>query len=219
MIGHESFFSSKGKSLYLKEKRGNAAVLFKLGMTGMFQITELTKEVIDKHAFITFEFEKIRVYYLDFRRFGRVTLFSDVNLELAGFDGDQFYTVTESEIKKMIPQLKGWQKQPKITWLLKHGTRTGTGNYLANEALGRLNLNPFTPCGNEKECIALLKKVAEVATESYEHGGNSFKGGYYRLTGERGEYFKYCQFYRNSKIPSYSFRGRPIYTLFHPPED
>lgn len=218
MVGQENTFSSKGKSLYLKSKGHDAAVLFKLGMTGMFQTVEPSEDAMNRHAFITFEFEKMKVYYLDFRRFGRVTPFADDHLELAGFDGNKFYTATREQIAEIIPQLKGWKKQPKITWLLNHGPITGTGNYLANEALGRLNLNPFTPCKDEKECILLLEKVAEIALESFKHGGNSFKGGYYRLTGERGEYYKYCQFYRNAKIPCHTFRGRPIYTLFEMPK-
>jgi formamidopyrimidine-DNA glycosylase len=208
---NKCYFETEGKSLYLKSKRTSQCVLFKLGMTGMFQ---LQLEAKHRHNFLTLDFDGFIVYYLDYRRFGRISVAKDEDKSaLAGFAG-KFKSMKKGEVEVLAQTLSGTLKKPKISWLLDHGSKTGVGNYLANEALGRLNLNPFTPCKNFREAVSLLMMVINVATLSYKKGGNSFKGGYYRLTGAKGSFFKYCLFYRNPKIPHMVYKGRPLYSNF-----
>ena len=97
---------------------------------------------------------------------------------------------------------------------MKHGEDTGVGNYMANEALGRLNLSPFQPSRSLEEARRVLKKCAEVAEMSFKWGGNSFGTGYYRLDGTEGAYARFCRFYQNNRVRRRMFRGRPIFTKF-----
>jgi formamidopyrimidine-DNA glycosylase len=221
--GHQLTLSSLGKTLYLESENNenDKRVQFKLGMTGMFQIKKPTPEVLKKHVFLVLEFDfkdgnPFFLYYMDYRRFGRVSVSEDENKQaIAGYSPELgFNTKSVLEIKNIIKKLSGLTTKPRITWLLEHGVKTGVGNYLANEALGKLNLSPFSPFASEKEAVKTLITVCRIARQSYRYGGNSFKGGYYRLTGERGEFFRFCKFYRNFDINCYKFNGRSVYTNF-----
>lgn len=217
--GQKCFFDSCGKSLYFQSEKSKQSILFKLGMTGMFQLSLPKADSKERHNFLTLEFDSLNIYYLDYRRFGRISVSSSKeDQSLAGFQAGEFSILNKAEVTKLIPKLKGCLTKPKVSWLLEHGTKTGVGNYLANEALGRLNLNPFTPCENEKEAVSILLEVIKVASLSFKKGGNSFKGGYYRLTGEKGTFYKYCLFYRNKNVPCSLFNGRPIYSHFKNPK-
>jgi formamidopyrimidine-DNA glycosylase len=133
---------------------------------------------------------------------------------VGGFDG-QFYLCTKDGLNTAIHlHLRGYERTPRISWLLKYGPQTGVGNYLANEALGRLGLNPFEPCESLAEATDLLLECGKVAEESYISGGNSFAGGYYRLDGKPGGYDSLCKFYRAPAIPRQVFRGRPVYSNY-----
>jgi formamidopyrimidine-DNA glycosylase len=217
-VGQSLHFSSLAKTLYLQNVSDSNKIQFKLGMTGMFQIKK-----IQRHGFLVFEFEfkdqkPVTLYYLDYRRFGRVALAKHELLAIAGYSSETgFYVKARQQITEITQSLRGIKTKPRITWLLEHGSKTGVGNYLANEALGQLNLSPFLPCVNEKEAVDLLVQVGRIAKKSFQHGGNSFKGGYYRLTGELGDFFKFCKFYRNTELNHYTFRGRPIFTKFKLP--
>lgn len=87
---------------------------------------------------------------------------------------------------------------------------------MANEALGQLNLSPFTPCKNEKEARTLLTKCRDIAAQSLRYNGSSFGSGYFLLNGDEGGYLKYCQYYKKSEIPRHIFNGRPVFTKFKP---
>jgi formamidopyrimidine-DNA glycosylase len=216
-IGNLCKFESRGKSLYFSTSGAENNILFKLGMTGMFQLELPKPDSKDRHAFLILEFEDLIVYYLDYRRFGRITTTVEKEtIALAGYE-DRFFSLSRKEIKLFLPSLNGQLKKPKISWLLDHGARTGVGNYLANEALGSLNLDPFTPCKDSEEALNLLLEVIKVAKLSFKKGGNSFKGGYYRLTGEKGTFYKYCRYYRNENVPYSVFNGRPVYSYYSQP--
>jgi formamidopyrimidine-DNA glycosylase len=213
-VKEQCFFDTRGKSLYFQTKESKEFILFKLGMTGMFQLALPKADSRERHNFLTLEFDDLVVYYLDYRRFGRVSVVKEKEaMALAGFK-DEFFFKSKKEVFNLLPDLKGYLVKPKISWLLDHGMRTGVGNYLANEALGRLNLNPFTPCKNQNEAACILKEIIAVAKLSFRKGGNSFKGGYFRLTGEKGTFYKFCQFYRNENVPYSIFKGRPVYSNF-----
>lgn len=146
------------------------------------------------------------------RRFGRIKSPQMINRELTlgGYNNKGFWTEQDVHVPN------GYLRLSKITWLLKYGEYTGVGNYMANEALGRLDLSPFTPCSNKDEAIKLLQECISVAKESFKQGGNSFTTGFFQLNGLEGGYLPHCRFYQNPKLHRYIFRGRPLYTRFKP---
>lgn len=213
-------FSSRGKCLLLCS--GQKLVLeIKLGMTGRFVSIDLTQHNKDQHNFFSLHFDNGFVaHYLDFRRFSRLKLVSPSREDfcIGGYEPEiGFYTSPDDEIRHLIETSFGdFRRFPRHTWLLKHGPKSGIGNYMANESLGRLNLSPFKNCTTETEASDILHECGKIASESFNAGGNSFAGGYQRLNGENGSYSDHCQFYKNSQVNRYKFRGRPVYTRFDP---
>jgi formamidopyrimidine-DNA glycosylase len=207
--GKRIFFRSEGKALLLFSKISKVPLLeFRLGMTGQFHL-ERKGGHWKRHYFLTITFERGSVHYGDPRRFGRVLLPQGLAHRLGGYSESRGFSI--EEVTAIPP---GSLKKSKITWLLDSGDQTGVGNYMANEALGRLKLSPFTPCRNLKEAARVLTMCGEIAYESFHHGGNSFGSGYYRLTGEEGQYAKACRFYQNPNVPRVIFARRPVYTHF-----
>lgn len=205
--------SSRGKSLYLTAN--GMSVTAKLGMTGRFA-KEKPKESFEKHVFLELGFDDCSIWYVDYRRFGRlsVTPTKECENHIGGFN-EAFFLRTRDELNSIVSNsLKDFKKIPRISWLLKHGPQTGVGNYLANEALGRLDLSPFEPCQSPEGAVNLLLECGEIARESFEEGGNSFAGGYFRLDGEPGKYDSHCRFYQAAEVPRSIFRGRPVYSKF-----
>jgi len=215
-IGQKVNFLSTGKSLLMTLPRENKLLNFKLGMTGNFQ-TKL-KNGFDKHVFWTFGFSNNKViYYVDPRRFGSVSLQRGVEekareLSLGGFDGKSFKIRELGRIYKYLCQKMKLSRTARITWLLNTGKYTGVGNYMANEALGALNLNPFKPFRNYKEVIMTLKTCQDVAKNSFSKGGFSFGGGYFMLNGESGSFEG--DFYQAPEIERQIFKNRPVYSKY-----
>jgi formamidopyrimidine-DNA glycosylase len=208
LIGEQISFISQGKALLLKQHQKERPIIeFRLGMTGQFRDRPL-ESGWRRHCFLKIKFEDITIYYVDPRRFSRILKPSSSIFALGGYKKMGFWTVR----KPRIPN--GYLKTSRISWLLSRGHLTGVGNYMANEALGRLQLSPFEYCRDKYEAQNILRKCVEVAEESYKVGGNSFGSGFYSLSGKVGGYSKYCRFYQNSKIPRIIFHGRPVFTHF-----
>lgn len=113
---------SFGKSLVFLNPGSSHNVVFKLGMTGRLQ-KELPKE-LERHCFLTLEFGGQKVHYVDFRRFGRISLIEKCpEKALGGFDGKNFWI--EKELGTLVKRLPSFQKTPRISWLLKTGVETG----------------------------------------------------------------------------------------------
>lgn len=206
-IGKTVSFRSFGKALWLIDHRINLpSVEFRLGMTGQFQLT--TNSNWKRHYFIRFDFGDTSVFYADPRRFGRVLVPSTPDFALGGFSNGAFFCHKYS----FLPP--GYATKPRISWLLDNGEKTGVGNYMANEALGRLNLSPFEPCTGPAEARHILRECLKIARQSFRSGGNSFGSGFYMLNGIEGQYGRHCRFYRNPSISRIMFRGRPLYTTF-----
>lgn len=213
-IGQNTRFMSLGKCLFLTLPRLNQVLNIKLGMSGNFQTT--VKSGFEKHIFWTFKFSNGNVaHFVDPRRFGSVTLHRGAEekvreLALGGYNGKQFIIRELPRIHRYMTQKMQLPKTPRITWLLNTGKYTGIGNYMANEALGKLDLNPFQPFKNFKEITAVFKQCQDVAAESYSKGGYSFGGGYFLLNGEAGSFEG--KFYQ--AIEKQMFRNRPVYTRY-----
>lgn len=212
MKGHEISASSGGKGIYLRRKvAGSTKVEFRLGMTGQFGISR----PLDKwarHCFLELHFAELKIFYSDPRRFGRVRLGSPSEHVVGGYSSDEGFWI------KIPDPPKGFMTRSRIDWLIGTGDKTGIGNYMANEALGRLHLSPYLPCRSIKEAKIILRKCAEIARASFRSGGNSFGTGYANLHGEQGRYLRHCKFYGKQNIPRREHRGRPVYSYFKPLE-
>lgn len=212
-VGYNAKFISVGKSLILTLPKKNKIVNFKLGMTGRFQ--ENVPDKFKDHVFWSLKFEDKSVHYLDPRRFGSVQLCTGLpekerEMSLGGYDGKNLSLRELPRIFKYLNKKVTLSRTPRITWLLNTGKYTGIGNYMANEALGSLGLNPFKPFINKKEILLVFKRCQEIAAESYKLGGYSFGGGYYMLDGEPGKFEG--KYYQN--LPRQVFKNRPVYTNF-----
>lgn len=208
-VGKKVFFESTGKALHMSIKgAGSPLIEFRLGMTGQFHLSK-TPGSWDRHYFLSIEFENGAVHFADPRRFGRVIEPVLTEYSLGGYRVKSGFTKVKTII---VPD--GYLRIPRISWLLNHGDRTGVGNYMANEALGRLNLSPFVPCESRNEAIKILRKCRDIAQKSFQHGGNSFGSGYFLLNGDEGNYLKFCRFYQNPRVRRELFRGRPVFTKF-----
>lgn len=210
IIGKQIHFSSKGKSLLLNlSETDKPLVEIKLGMTGQFHLNKRSDHW-KNHYFFSLQLSNgIIIYYADPRRFSRISESKDNEFYLGGYHYKKGFI---KNTKYCIPP--GYLSKPRISWLLDYGDKTGVGNYMANEALGLLNLSPFNPCSNINEASILLKTSLRIASKSYLCGGNSFNSGYFSLDGTEGKYYKYCKFYLNPALTRTVFRGRPVYTKF-----
>lgn len=213
-VGKKIYFRSYGKALQIfSTHQADSVVEFRLGMTGQFHLTQKSGSW-KRHYFLALHFKSATIYYADPRRFSRVLKPQLVTYALGGYDPKIGFWLQKSP---EIP--KGFLTAPRITWLLNSGNQTGVGNYLAIEALGRLNLSPFVPCTDQNQARLLLRKCQEVARQSFRAGGHSFNSGYFLINGAPGSFAEHCQFYRNPKVPRHLYRGRPVFSHFIPRVD
>jgi formamidopyrimidine-DNA glycosylase len=213
IVGKKVFFESAGKALFMFSHDNELEPLleFRLGMTGQFQLTKKPGKW-KRHYFLSIKVGNNEIHYADPRRFGRTKLPKLSTHALGGYKRNKgFWT------RKDIVLPDGYLKTPKISWLLTNGDKTGVGNYMANEALGLLNLSPFTPCRDEKEARAILKKCREIAAKSFIYGGNSFGSGYYLLSGAEGGFGEHCKYYGKTGICKSLFKGRPVFSKYQIP--
>lgn len=210
LIGCDTRWMTTGKNVAKFLCDFESVVLFRLGMTGRFLLKGVMKEVDYKHVILEIKTESNTIYYVDYRKFSRIKFvnnseFNNMKKYSLGmsYDKERYF---ESEFETM-----GITKKPKITEILEEGKLTGIGNYLANEALGRLNINPFKPFDSLEEKKSLYKEVQKIASESFNLGGNTFNGGYIRPNGNTGN-FK-CKIYGNKEIRC-KFRNRSLYTEY-----
>lgn len=214
MQGQRVRVASFGKLLVIAAAK--KSVTFHLGMTGQFQLSPVVP-LHQRHHFMTLEWQGTRCHFLDFRRFARCRPEKVLPLgALGGFHpGKGFFVAPPAQLRTaLVTQLRGYSTMPRISWLLRHGRQTGVGNYMANEALGRLGLSPFHPCESESEALELLKACQVVARRSFNRGGTSFGIGYFRLDGTAGRFTEELQYYRHPAVPRVMFRNRPVYSHF-----
>lgn len=205
-------FCSEGKALLLLETgKAEPIVEFRLGMTGQFLLRPLEGKW-KRHCFLEIQFEEITVRYADPRRFGRLLNYQEKAKAIGGFSSKKGFWRQRDPSPPV-----GFLNRARISWLLGTGDKTGVGNYMANEALGLLNLSPFEPCKNAREAITILKKCGQIAKKSFSAGGNSFSTGFYNLGGIEGQFAFHCQFYNNVQVGRIVFRGRPVFTKFKIP--
>lgn len=212
-VGRRLRVSSSGKQLIFQSE--DKELILKLGMTGQFRQGPCSREH-DKHHFMTMIWGQTTCAYYDFRRFSRLRECAGPaeRLSLGGFCPDRgFFLRDLGEIGDELLKLPGLSSTPCISWLLRHGPRTGIGNYLANEALGRLGLSPYKVCKNEKEALTIFRMCQQLAKRSYDAGGTSFGIGYYRLDRTQGTFSQQLRFYKMAGMKRTLFRNRPVFSL------
>lgn len=211
-IGSHLKAGSNGKHLILSGEAG--AVRIHLGMTGHFKLGPITRK--DRaHHFFTIRIGADTLHYLDFRRFSRIQEYAINEFSIGGYKSGRGLSLTnKARLNFIVRNLPGLKSAPRISWLLRHGRVTGIGNYLANEALGRLNLNPYKHFQNEAEAMRTLLKCQALARASYRVGGTSFGIGYYRIDGSQGTFAEQLKYYRNPRIKRREFSNRGVYSLF-----
>ena len=207
LVGKKVSFTSSGKKIQLVVAKEIVCEI-RLGMTGQFHLERLNNHW-RRHYFLHFKLGNKSVYYADPRRFGRVVLPGDSKFSLGGYTANGRFVLNKNLV---VP--RGFLTTPRISWLLVTGSATGVGNYMANEALGRLHLSPYTPCKNSNEAKRILGMCQQIAKESFAKGGNSFGTKFFRIDGKEGKYFENCLFYQNKKISRKNYRGRPVFSLF-----
>jgi formamidopyrimidine-DNA glycosylase len=198
---------------------GGKAVVMHLGMTGQFRIAPVPREY-RRHHFLSLIWDTTECCFIDFRRFARVKAEPPNNSAALGgyLPGRGLVLRAPTEIARCLPMLPGYQSTSRIAWLLRHGHRTGVGNYLANEALGRLCLSPFEPCRDARESVRILRKCQQLAKQSYSVGGTSFGIGYFRLDGSVGRFSEQLSFYKNPGTTRTLYQNRGVYSDFSPPK-
>lgn len=209
IMGKKVYFESKGKALYLyKGISSKPLIEFRLGMTGQFHLRK-KNDHWKRHYFLSITFDDCSFYFADPRRFARITLPKTSTYAIGGYDSALGFWKSK---KLILPKLS--LSKDRISWLLDNGFETGVGNYMANEALGALNLSPFEPFKDVAEATLALKQCLKIAEKSFKNKGNSFGSGYFLLNGDEGEYSKFCKFYGNLGIPKVVFKGRPVFSKF-----
>lgn len=183
---------------------------FRLGMSGRFIANQCMNDVDKKHIILSMFFENGILHYVDYRKFSRInvvdsSIFREVNRYTLLYSYESDITNNSFEIKKIT-------KKPKISEMLSEGTLTGIGNYLANESLATIDFNPYIPFDSIDEKKKVYLTAQRIATDSYIDGGNTFNGGYKRVSGKSGKYK--CKYYGNESYRKEKFNGRPIFTRF-----
>lgn len=203
-VGKPLRIESLGKRVYFGIEGSDRRIGVHLGMSGDFEAGAPRPER-KRHTFLILEWDGARFHYSDYRRFSRMKL-SEAPLKhaIGGWDRERgFFFSSPKELKKTVEEaLKNFRRKPRISWLLEHGKVTGVGNYMANDALGLLDLSPYEPVASVEEAVKLLRKCQKVAATVFRSGGG--------LSGV-------LKFYEAKKVPRALYRGRPLYSRFRPP--
>lgn len=200
-LSHPLEISSLGKRVYFGLEGSQRRIGVHLGMSGCFEAGAPSPER-RRHGFLILEWKGARFHYSDYRRFSRMKL-SDgpLNHAIGGWDPKRgLYFSSAKELKKTVSEALGnFRRKPRISWLLDHGKITGVGNYMANDALGRLDLSPFEPAASLEEAVRILRECQKVAALIFRRRGG--------LAGN-------LSFYEAGKVLRTLYRGRPLYTRF-----
>jgi formamidopyrimidine-DNA glycosylase len=200
-LGKPLAISSLGKRVYFGSEGSEGRIGIHLGMSGEFSAGAPSPER-RRHGFLILEWEGARFHYSDYRRFSRMKLYDCIpNHAIGGWDRARgFHFNSAKELKKTVAEALGnFRRKPRITWLLEHGKTTGVGNYMANDALGRLDLSPYEPVASIEEAVKILRECQKIAALIFRRGGG--------LSGN-------LKFYEAKKVPRSLYRGRPLYTRF-----
>jgi formamidopyrimidine-DNA glycosylase len=193
----------RGKALALLFSDCPYALHFRFGMSGRLGLIE------SKHARVSLEFGSGKfLYYIDPRKFGRVSVEKAYTPLIAGID---VMEVTEELLVQLC-----WSKRRIRSVLTDQGGIAGIGNYLVNEILWKARINPFQPAFTltPPAIASILKNARETIVESAKAGGATLLD-YFGLGGEEGTYGKSFNVYRKEDCPRC---GGPVSRVRNPGE-
>ena len=179
----------RGKALALLFSDRPYDLHFRFGMSGRLGLVD------SKHARVVLEFEKGQfLYYIDPRKFGRVSVESEYTSLIAGIDAMEIE-------EELLAQLCRSKRRIRSVLTDQSGI-AGIGNYLVNEILWKARINPFQPaCTLAPSAIAaILKNARETIVDSARAGGATLLD-YFGLGGEEGTYGKSFNVYRKEDCP------------------
>ena len=185
---------------------GKLALIFQLGMTGKFLITD-PEPARRKHTHVTLELDDgLKLRFNDIRRFGKLCFMEQsCGLEVAMLDagmgklGPEPFDMTPTQFRHIL------QAQRPIKALLLDQSRiAGLGNIYADEALHAARIHPTTPAAkiSANKAAELLKTIVEVLNLSIEHGGTTFSD-FNNPYGDVGEFRKLLKAYGREGEPCY----------------
>ncbi len=191
----------RGKYLILHFTRDKdktpAYLMIHLRMTG--QIFILDGYIPDKHVHLVLDFEGLRVYYRDIRKFGRLTLVND-GFEPTAMDhiGPDMLTVRFKEWHGRI----ALRRAPIKACLLDQGIASGLGNIYVDESLFLARVNPLAkPCDlGDDDLREVLRRAKQVLRLSIRHGGTTFMN-FTNFKGKPGNFRRKLRVYGRAGQP------------------
>ena len=196
------YIKAKGKIIYWLFSNGNV-MLNHLKMTGYWGFEK------EKHSALRFVFkdknnEKLKLYYTDVRRFGRLEFgkrFSNIKefLDKLGPDVLNDLSFSFKKFKEIVEK----KKRTNITrFLMDQENISGIGNYLKAEILYESKISPHRTIGNldEKELKILYDNIKKIPKLSYHWKGMS-KSDYKDIDGKKGDFEKFLKVYCQDKDP------------------
>ncbi len=188
-----------GKFLLLRLGPGNGAgrrccLVVHLGMTGQLAWRR-AEEPVARHTHALFLLDDGReLRYTDIRRFGRLALVPEAELErfLGGLGLDPL-EATEEEFRR---RLAGRRARIKALLLDQHVLR-GMGNIYADESLWRARIHPARHAAqlSAEQAARLYRAIREVLNTAIRLRGSSVSN-YLDVEGRRGEYQRRHRVYR-----------------------
>lgn len=181
-------------------------LLIHLRMTGqlLLNTSNSSPTTPTKHERIQFQFSKHLLSFIDQRKFGRLTLFTNEcqlhkTLNSIGIDAlDKKLT-----IKKFIQSIQNTKRNIK-SFLLDQSNISGLGNIYVDESLFQAKIHPesISNCIPHERLALLLKKIKIILNQSIKYQGTTFKD-YRTAKNEKGGFFDQLKVYQkqNSLCP------------------
>ncbi len=127
----------------------------------------------DKHVHLILDFDGMRVFYRDIRKFGRFTLVEDgLSPRALSHVGPDFLAIRFREWHPLVAR----RRAPIKSVLLDQGTAAGLGNIYADEALHRAGIHPaLAPADLDREELRrVLRSAKTVLRQAIRHGGTTY---------------------------------------------
>ena len=185
-------FRRRAKYILMRVSGGDS-VLIHLGMSGRMGIGPIGANAPGLHEHMTLETDRVRVAFVDPRRFGSVDLIAtaaeDSHRLLADLGPEP---LDGAFTAAMLHRAFDGRRTPLKAALLDQRNVAGLGNIYVCEALFRAGLSPERQAGQvtAREAAALVHEIKATLTEAIAAGGSSLRD-YVQPDGELG-YFQHA---------------------------
>lgn len=168
-----------------------------LRMTGRLLWLEAS-EVTPQYSRACWTFEHGRLFFVDVRRFGTLTLSESLeSFNPRGFDpcADEFKLET-------LNHLLSTTKQPLKSFLMRQDKIVGIGNIYASEILYAASLSPLKMTSelSPSEVRRLYQQIRRILNLAIRHCGTTFSD-FQHTNGKLGSYQKYLHVYKKEGRP------------------